>query len=218
CVNWMFFFLCMLKQVPLDEVFSNTNIPYLRVRVTGRADLECCQTNGHQSFRPIWVVRRQSNQDHIVVRSTDKTKDKPHGATCSNLSIKSVQLNDSGLYRCYVGPEKNPQFINGAYLQVYEPMEKTINLCEKTKNKILTAEGILLLLCVLLPATALLCQVRLTLENKRMAKEEENIYQGLNLDDCCTTYDQIERSQSHGPYQDVCSALKEEEEIQLEKP
>uniref|UniRef100_A0A3Q3WQE7 Ig-like domain-containing protein n=1 Tax=Mola mola TaxID=94237 RepID=A0A3Q3WQE7_MOLML len=183
----------------LDEVFSNTNIPYLRVRVTGRADLECCQTNGHQSFRPIWVVRRQSNQDHIVVRSTDKTKDKPHGATCSNLSIKSVQLNDSGLYRCYVGPEKNPQFINGAYLQVYEPMEKTINLCEKTKNKILTAEGILLLLCVLLPATALLCQ-------------------GLNLDDCCTTYDQIERSQSHGPYQDVCSALKEEEEIQLEKP
>lgn len=106
-----------------DEVFSKTNIPYLRVRVTGRADLECCQTDGHQSFRPIWVVRRQSNQDLIVVRSTDKTKDEPHGVTCSNLSIKSVQLNDSGLYQCYMGPEKgpkkDPQFLNGAYLQVY---------------------------------------------------------------------------------------------------
>lgn len=45
-----------------------------------------------------------------------------------------------------------------------------------------------------------------------------HVHQGLNLDDCCTTYDQIERSQSHGPYQDVCSAFKEEEEIQLEKP
>lgn len=41
-----------------------------------------------------------------------------------------------------------------------EPLEKTINLYESTKNKILTAEGILLLLCVLLPATTLLCQVR----------------------------------------------------------
>ena len=43
-------------------------------------------------------------------------------------------------------------------------MEKMINLCENTKNKILTAEGILLLLCVLLPATALLCQVGLTVQ------------------------------------------------------
>lgn len=44
------------------------------------------------------------------------------------------------------------------------------------------------------------------------------IHQGLNLDDCCTTYDQIERSQAHGPYQDVCNIIEEEEEIQLEKP
>jgi len=42
--------------------------------------------------------------------------------------------------------------------------------------------------------------------------------QGLNLDDCCTTYDQIERSQAQGPYQDVGNIMEEKEEIQLEKP
>lgn len=42
--------------------------------------------------------------------------------------------------------------------------------------------------------------------------------QGLNLDDCCnTTYDQIERSQAHGPYEDVGNIM-DEAEIQLEKP
>lgn len=41
-----------------------------------------------------------------------------------------------------------------------EPLEKIINLSESTKNKILTAEGFLLLLCVLLPAATLICQVR----------------------------------------------------------
>lgn len=43
-------------------------------------------------------------------------------------------------------------------------------------------------------------------------------HQGLNLDDCFTTYDQIERSQTQGPYQDVGTIKEEEEEIQLEKP
>lgn len=43
------------------------------------------------------------------------------------------------------------------------------------------------------------------------------IHQGLNLEDCCTTYDQIERSQTQSQYQDVCNAMEEREEI-LEKP
>lgn len=41
-----------------------------------------------------------------------------------------------------------------------EPMEKIIQLSESTKNKILTAEGVLLLLCVIVPSVNLLCQVR----------------------------------------------------------
>ncbi|GLD72109.1 B-cell antigen receptor complex-associated protein alpha chain [Lates japonicus] len=109
---------------------------------------------------------------------------------------------------------------HGTYLQVYKPLEKTLNFSESTKNGILTAEGILLLLCVVLPSATLLCKSKKVheIEKKKMKKEEENIYQGLNLDDCCTTYDQIERSQALGPYQDVCNIMEEEEEIQLEKP
>lgn len=46
------------------------------------------------------------------------------------------------------------------------------------------------------------------------------IRQGLNLDECWSTYDQIERPQTHGQYQDVgnLKGEEEEEEIQLEKP
>ncbi|KAM7383213.1 hypothetical protein PAMP_002884 [Pampus punctatissimus] len=101
-----------------------------------------------------------------------------------------------------------------------EPIEKTINISESTKNSILTIEGILLLLCVLAPSATLLCKSKKLrgLEKKKMKKEEENIYQGLNLDDCCATYDQIERCQVQGPYQDVGNIIEEEEEIQLEKP
>lgn len=41
-----------------------------------------------------------------------------------------------------------------------EPMEKTINLSESTKNAILITEGILLFLCVMGPSFLLLFKVR----------------------------------------------------------
>ncbi|KAK6269267.1 hypothetical protein J4Q44_G00394160 [Coregonus suidteri] len=61
------------------------------------------------------------------------------------------------------------------------------------------------------------------LKKKRVKEEEENIYEGLNLEECSSTYDQIQRSLVQGPYQDVGNMLieeeeEEEEEIQLEKP
>lgn len=40
--------------------------------------------------------------------------------------------------------------------------------------------------------------------------------QGLNLDDCNSTYHQIQRSLVQGPYQDVIN--NDEDDIQLEKP
>lgn len=40
--------------------------------------------------------------------------------------------------------------------------------------------------------------------------------QGLNLDDCNSTYHQIQRSLVQGPYQDVIN--NDDEDIQLEKP
>ncbi|XP_036929666.1 B-cell antigen receptor complex-associated protein alpha chain isoform X2 [Acanthopagrus latus] len=207
-----------------DEVAIMPDRPYLRVELNEPATLECCYSTKVESLDFIWAKRVQGHNSTIgpeKVMYTDrvtKTRSKTGDQVCGLLKFKSVEVNDTAMYQCFLNGSSI--LSHGTYLQVHEPLEKTINLSEITKNKILTAEGILLLLCVLLPASTLLCQSKKLsdLERKKVRREEENIYQGLNLDDCSAAYDQIERSQAHGPYQDVCNIKEEEEEIQLEKP
>nr|QPF15774.1 Cd79a protein [Chaunax abei] len=222
------FLLCSFVVVRAQhEVNLKADRPYLRVQLSYSAALECCYTTNVESLELTWVMHVQASNTTLGpknVKSSDLVtigNRRESDAVCGTLSFKSVQLNDSGLYQCFLKSNKIYLFSHGTYLQVYRPLEKTINLSENTKNKILTAEGILLLLCVLLPAASLLYQSKRLnqLERKKGMREEENIYQGLNLDDCCSTYDQIERSQAHGPYQDVCNVVEaEEEEICLETP
>uniref|UniRef100_UPI0037E930C6 B-cell antigen receptor complex-associated protein alpha chain n=1 Tax=Semicossyphus pulcher TaxID=241346 RepID=UPI0037E930C6 len=201
------------------EVTLEADVPFLKVQHKKRTELECCFTSNVPET-VTWVRHVQEgkkikgpNEVNLTQHITTGKKE-----SCNTLKFRPAQLNDSGFYQCLLKGSK--LFTHGTYLHVYKPLEKTIDLSENTKNQILTAEGVLLLLCVLLPASTLLFQSkRLTvLEQKKMRKEEENIYQGLNLDDCCATYDQIERSNAHGPYQDVCNIMEEEEDIQLEKP
>ncbi|XP_071326355.1 B-cell antigen receptor complex-associated protein alpha chain [Trachinotus anak] len=200
--------------------------PFLSVPLSGTAELECCYTTNGKSVTYTWIKDGNKTSGPIYLTSAntgfsaDVIKGRSYGIQCGTLTLKKVQLNDTGMYKCLLNNSNSKLFTHGTYLQVHKPLEKTINLSESTKNKILTAEGILLLLCVVLPSASLLCKSKRVheLEKKKMKKEEENIYQGLNLDDCCATYDQIERSQTQGPYQDVCNMMEEEEEIQLEKP
>uniref|UniRef100_A0A668AG12 CD79a molecule, immunoglobulin-associated alpha n=1 Tax=Myripristis murdjan TaxID=586833 RepID=A0A668AG12_9TELE len=198
--------------------------PYLQVRFSGTAELECCYIAGG-SVDYKWVKKpsasnvtsdeiTNSSRVSIILEGKDKT-------TCSILTIKQAQYNDSGIYRCMLYKDKKtPVYTHGTFLVVYKPLEKTIDISENNKNRILTAEGILLVLCVLLPSASLFCQSkRLTeLEKRKIKSEEENIYQGLNLDDCCPAYDQILRTQVTSPYQDVDNVIEEEDDIQLEKP
>ncbi|XP_073341774.1 B-cell antigen receptor complex-associated protein alpha chain [Pagrus major] len=217
-------FVVVVAVVAVAEVDLMPDRPFLRVELNEQATLECCCSTRVESLQLQWVKRALAHNvtlDPENVTFTDRVKRderKESDQFCGILRFKSVELRDSGLYQCMLLNRNS--MTHGTYLQVYKPLEKTINLSEKTKNKILAAEGILLLLCVLLPATTLLCQSKKLndLERKKGQKEEENIYQGLNLDDCSAAYDQIERSQAHGPYQDVCNVIEEEEEIQLEKP
>lgn len=103
------------------DAISKSDSRYLRVRVSDPANLECCQT-GRRAVETIWVVRRKTNEDLIIVHSSDlvtshkKTED---GMTCGTLSLKSVQLNDSGLYQCIYFTGRVKHVIEGAYLQVY---------------------------------------------------------------------------------------------------
>ncbi|XP_039973624.1 B-cell antigen receptor complex-associated protein alpha chain [Xiphias gladius] len=206
-----------------SELTLKTDKPFLSVPLSHKAELECCYTTSSDSVSFSWVkIFQDVNKTFgtAAVNLSDQVTASKSDAQCGILTFSSVQLNDSGLYCCKLNDSEIELISHGTYLQVYKPLDKTLNLSESTKNKILTAEGILLLLCVILPSATLLCKSKKIheLEKKKMKMEEENIYQGLNLDDCCTTYDQIERSQVHGPYQDVCNIMEEEEEIQLEKP
>ncbi|KAK3541526.1 hypothetical protein QTP86_028645 [Hemibagrus guttatus] len=98
-----------------------------------------------------------------------------------------------------------------------KPIQMTLAISERTKNSIITAQGILLLLFVLIPGIVLICKSKgLNELEKKKGTEEENIYEGLNLDDCNSTYHQIQRSLVQGPYQDVIN--NDEDDIQLEKP
>ncbi|XP_041649645.1 B-cell antigen receptor complex-associated protein alpha chain [Cheilinus undulatus] len=202
------------------EVTLEPDMPFLWVQNKQTAVLKCCFNNNKGKIINFSWVRRHhrgnATEGPLNVTITDLVI-KGYEPPCGNLSFISAQPSDSGLYQCLLD---NKIFTHGTYLHVYIPLEKTIDLSESTKNKILTAEGVLLVLSVILPAATVLFQSKkLTeLEKKKMKREEENIYQGLNLDDCCTTYDQIERSQAQGQYEDVCNFAEREEGIQLEKP
>nr|KAF6409292.1 CD79a molecule [Rousettus aegyptiacus] len=93
-----------------------------------------------------------------------------------------------------------------------------LNMGEGTKNNIITAEGIILLFCAVVPGTLLLFRKRW--QNVKFGidaqddYEDENLYEGLNLDDC-SMYEDISRG-LQGTYQDVGSLHIGD--VQLEKP
>ncbi|KAF6287697.1 CD79a molecule [Rhinolophus ferrumequinum] len=93
-----------------------------------------------------------------------------------------------------------------------------LELGEGTKNNIITAEGIILLFCAVVPGTLLLFRKRW--QNVKFGVdarddyEDENLYEGLNLDDC-SMYEDISRG-LQGTYQDVGSLHIGD--VQLEKP
>lgn len=199
------------------ELMLEPDRPFLRVKLSDTAELECCYKHGTKIFT--WIKRSSSGAKVNVklFENAQQNYTEVNGKQCGLLTLKKVDLSDTGFYQCLLNDSN--VLTHGTYLQVFTPLEKTINLSESTKNKILTAEGVLLLLCVVIPSVSILFKTKKVnrLEMKKRKQEEENIYQGLNLEDCCTTYDQIERSQTQDQYQDVCNALEEGEEI-LEKP
>uniref|UniRef100_A0A8C7Y453 CD79a molecule, immunoglobulin-associated alpha n=1 Tax=Oryzias sinensis TaxID=183150 RepID=A0A8C7Y453_9TELE len=216
--------VCPTGGIVEAEVVLGMDRPFQRIRLSDRAELKCCFQNWDKGFH--WVKSKKPSERVEEVATSElvtATNRMPIKNNCSILTFKSVQLNDTGMYLCRL----NVSFIHthGTYMQVYVPMEKTINLSESTKNAILMTEGILLFLCVVGPSFLFLSKVRNSYDDtfsypelcgEKM--EEENIYQGLDLDDCCTAYDHIERPQGYGHYQDVGTTVKEGEEIQLEKP
>ncbi|XP_069855022.1 B-cell antigen receptor complex-associated protein alpha chain-like [Dipodomys merriami] len=153
----------------------------------------------NQSWPPIFLGLGRGAQGEWVISKVNKT----HG----------------GIYQCRVQDKETPRHSCGTYLRVREPPPRSfLEMGEGTKNRIITAEGIILLFCAVVPGTLLLFRKRWQNEkfeaDVRDDYEDENLYEGLNLDDC-SMYEDISRG-LQGTYQDVGSLHIGD--VQLEKP
>ncbi|EHH59624.1 hypothetical protein EGM_09778 [Macaca fascicularis] len=142
------------------------------------------------------------------------------------LTIQNVNKSHGGIYLCRVQEGNKPhQQSCGTYLRVRHPPPRPfLDMGEGTKNRIITAEGIILLFCAVVPGTLLLFRgwgrslwgwlgtgtpgVRVLMFAALFPP------QGLNLDDC-SMYEDISRG-LQGTYQDVGSLNIGD--VQLEKP
>lgn len=106
------------------EVKLQPDRPFLKVLHNGRAELECCY-NATKLLDFTWYIRVQAenitldptivNISELVTARTKKTKD----GHCSILTFSSVQLNDTGLYLCWLNNSNINLFTYGTYLHVY---------------------------------------------------------------------------------------------------
>ncbi|KAF7691885.1 B-cell antigen receptor complex-associated protein alpha chain [Silurus meridionalis] len=222
------FLFCLLATAaraasPSKSCKNGFDPPSIRRAILQDASMKCCYTCDIEE-EVIWAQTLIISPNNSLIMGLNLTnkrfetnQEKKPNMHCSNLIIKNIALHDAGLYQCILTQSNNSFFTPGTFLQVYKPVQMILNINERTKNSIITAQGVLLLLVVLIPGTMLICKSKGLQElEKKKSKEEENIYEGLNLDDCNSTYHQIQRSLVQGPYQDVCN--NDEDDIQLEKP
>uniref|UniRef100_A0A3B4B386 Ig-like domain-containing protein n=1 Tax=Periophthalmus magnuspinnatus TaxID=409849 RepID=A0A3B4B386_9GOBI len=164
----------------IDTVTLEPDKPSLKVEVSYTARLECCyNTSGSKEF--LWIKSSKSANKNIVTHplpdAVTENKKGESGIHCGVLILRSTTLNDTGFYRCFLNA--SVVFTHGTYLQVYN-MPKPHD--ESVKNGILAAEGILLLLCVVLPSTTLLFKVILVLITQLEQCKIVCIYVGSNED------------------------------------
>ncbi|XP_029433106.1 B-cell antigen receptor complex-associated protein alpha chain [Rhinatrema bivittatum] len=205
----------------------NVTVHWVPTSVTYRAGEDAtlqCRFNASDKVNVTWKrIQSQGNESRTInitagedlgVRITLTQTDRS-----AMVLIRNVDRNDSGVYVCRVSGKKQSQSSCGTYLRILtQTPEAFLKLEESTKNKIITAEGILLLICAVVPGTILLFRKRA--ENEKMQElkkhldEGENLYEGLNLDEC-SMYEDISRG-LQSTYQDVANLKLTDPE--LEKP
>lgn len=213
-------FLFSIASVARGLLTLDADRPFVRKPVSDMATLLCCYHNNGVAVGYTWLVTI-GNKSQMVNMSNDRLTSEyaetSKSRSCHNLVLRELQLTDAGFYQCLLDISVKNLTTHGTYLQVYKSMEKILNISEDAKNQILTAQGILLLLCVLLPGGRLLCKSRemRVLTRKKSMREEENIYEGLRIEDVSSPYDQIQRAPAETAYEDV---YPNEGECHLEKP
>nr|XP_015191882.1 PREDICTED: B-cell antigen receptor complex-associated protein alpha chain [Lepisosteus oculatus] len=213
-----------------NEVDLQVEPPSVRVERLQTATVTCCYKSARAGLSARWEGlapgagnRTASRQRNVTLDDrVTRAEGRKGNWTCVTLTIRQATEDDTQLYRCSLrdNTSSTPLLSPGTYLKIYNTSEKLINLSERTKNHLIVLQAVILMLCVLLPGTALLCKAKQQSEKsldfkKKRREEEENIYEGLNLDEC-SMYHDISRSKVHGPYEDVANLRGSD--IQLEKP
>ncbi|XP_062996062.1 B-cell antigen receptor complex-associated protein alpha chain [Elgaria multicarinata webbii] len=180
-----------------------------------------CRFEGPAQAKVTWRRSCSPNCNISVVVNTPDILEEDNGHRVSKLPFHHPKTNDSGMYYCVVRiDESQSQWHScGTYLWVRRPLPISfLNMNESIKNKIITAEGFLLLICAIGPGLFLLFRKRWEnerlLQAKKKAYEEENLYEGLNLDEC-SMYEDISRG-LQATYQDIGNVKVID--LQLEKP
>lgn len=109
--------------VAKEEVKLEADRPYLKVRLNGQAELECCYTfAGSLTATWVLIVPRNLTINLQVVEYSDVViaEQSLRGTTmCGKLLLKSVQMSDAGLYLCWLNNSNINTFSHGTYLHVY---------------------------------------------------------------------------------------------------
>ncbi|KAM8926994.1 B-cell antigen receptor complex-associated protein alpha chain [Pelodytes ibericus] len=171
-------------------------------------------------YKATWFHYRQLLNGTGTLNFTEETTYKDRiqiERKTKSLHIKHAEISDRGFYMCTVNVGTKVFKSCGTYLRVRDPTPYFFfNVGEATKNRLITAEGVLLLLCAVIPGSFLLYKKRW--ENLRMMAlkhpEGDNLYADLNLEDC-SMYEDITRG-LQATYEDVGSMRTTD--IQLEKP
>ncbi|XP_073426807.1 B-cell antigen receptor complex-associated protein alpha chain isoform X2 [Dendrobates tinctorius] len=101
-----------------------------------------------QIYKSVKKMNNVSFQETII---------KNLSSTSPILNIYNAKKSDSGIYLCKVTAGSKTYTSCGTYLRVREPpVYLFFNIAEATKNRLITAEGIILLLCAIIPGTFLL--------------------------------------------------------------
>ncbi|XP_038238692.1 B-cell antigen receptor complex-associated protein alpha chain isoform X2 [Dermochelys coriacea] len=186
----------------------------------GRATLEC-RFEAPSGARVTWSRASRNCSEPILVANGTGPQHSVAitlGTGVSVLAFHSARKSDIGLYFCQVQTNEAWGQSCGTYLRVRKPIPVPfLNMRESTKNQLITAEGILLLFCAVGPGIFLLFrrwENERLLQSKKNEYEEENLYEGLNLDEC-SMYEDISRG-LHATYQDVANLHVLD--MQLEKP
>ncbi|XP_030068692.1 B-cell antigen receptor complex-associated protein alpha chain [Microcaecilia unicolor] len=197
----------------------------VKYKVGNNATLECRFNTTAKDIEVTWKRIQCDCKNSKAVNMTHEEQpggriQLKHDKNSATIIIQKVDINDSGVYMCSVSAGKvHSKSSCGTYLQIMKPApEAFLKLEESTKNKIITAEGILLLICAVVPGTFLLFRKRA--ENEKMQElkkhldEGENLYEGLNLDEC-SMYEDISRG-LQSTYQDVANLKLTD--MDLERP